>query len=564
MCDAVTVTDVDIEAAQPPQDDPADSVDATSHDVVIVGAGFSGLYALFRLKEKGLSAIVLEAADDVGGTWYWNRYPGARCDVESVEYSYSFSPELDQEWTWSERYASQPEILRYLNHVADRFDLRPNIVFNTRVEAAAYDERLGKWTVTTETGRQVTARFCIMATGGLSAPISPPFEGADTFDGLSLMTSTWPKEGVDLTGKRVAVIGTGSSGIQAVPEIAGHAARVSVFQRSPNYSIPGRNRKLTAQEVAEQKATYPDRRERQRFSFTGTTIELNMRRGRDLTPAEQQAELDRRWEAGGALDFTAAFRDVLTDMATNKVVQDYLSAKIRERAQGSGLADLVTPKQPFGVKRPCVDHGYYETLALDHVDLVDVGKDPIAAITPTGVKLASGVEHDADAIVYAIGYDAISGALARIDIRGKDGRTLREEWAAGPETYLGLAVAGFPNMFLVAGPGSALGVTMMIPLIEQNVEWITDLIAPIARHDIAVEATRSAQDAWTRQVDEGAKRSVFSASTNSYYWGANVPGKPRRLSIYLGGFLRYRTECDRIAAGGYDGFTMQPTRVAVH
>ena len=525
-------------------------------DVVVVGAGFSGLYALHLLRRGGFPVRVLAPAPEVGGTWFWNAYPGARCDVESADYSYSFSPELDQEWEWSERYAAQPEILRYLNHVADRFALRGDIQLNTTVHSATYDDATAEWTLTTDSGTLV-ARYCVFATGGLSAPLAPPFEGADTFAGESYMTATWPQGGVDFKGKRVAVIGTGASGIQSIPVIAADAAHVTVLQRTPNFTVLGRNRDLDAAEIADQKATYPERRKRQRASYGGTSTQPHMRRAAECTPDEQLEELRRRSAEGGALTYVGAFRDVLTDLDANRVVADFVRSDIRSRVTDPELVDLVTPTDhPFAGKRPCVDHGYFEALCRDNVDVVNVRDNPIAAIEPTGVRLADGTLIEVDIIVYAIGYDAISGALLRIDIQGRNGIRLQDAWAQGPTSYLGLAIAGFPNLFTVAGPGGPLGLTMMVALAEQNIEWIAACITDLdARGVRAIEATPEAQQKWTEEVEQRAQRSVFAAAPNSYYTGANVPGKPRRFSIYLGGFARYQAICNAVAADGYDGFT---------
>ncbi|MGE4425048.1 MAG: flavin-containing monooxygenase [Solirubrobacteraceae bacterium] len=531
-----------------------DRVDDTGPDVVVVGAGFTGLYALHRLRQAGLSVVVLDAAPEIGGTWYWNGYPGARCDVESADYSYSFSPELDQEWEWSERYAAQPEILRYINHVADRFRLRPHIRLGVRVTAASFDEDDSTWTLTCDSGETLSARFCVFATGGLSAPLRPGFPGVDAFRGESYMTSLWPRDGVDLRGKRVAVIGTGSSGLQVVPEIADEAAHVTVLQRTPNYSVLGGNRPLTRDDLREIRQTYPERRRAQRTGYTGLSLRANPRRAAEMTEEERRTELESRWEEGGALLFTVAFKDVLTDPEANRVVADFIRERIRERTGDPRLADVVCPTDhPFAARRPCADHGFYEALSRDDVELVDVRSDPISQITETGIRLASGADHDVDVIVYALGYDAVTGAMSRIDIVGRDGVALADAWAAGPDNYLGLGVAGFPNMFMIGGPGSP--VAMMIALGERQADWIATCITELDRRGAAsIEATPDAQARWVDHIDELMRRTIYSQARDTYYFGANVPGKALRFPLYLGGLAHYEQLCEQSAADGYAGF----------
>lgn len=535
--------------------------DHTDHDVIVVGAGFAGLYALYRLRELGFRVRVVEAADGIGGTWYWNAYPGARCDVESMEYSYSFSPELDQEWEWSERYAAQPEILRYLEHVADRFDLRRDIRLGTRIASAVYDEAAARWTLIDEQGNESSCRYVIFATGSLSAPLTPTFPGVETFAGESYMTQTWPREAVDLGGKRVALIGTGSSGIQVLPVIAEQAARVTVFQRTANFSAPGRNRPLTSDDHARMHTGYPEHRAAQRNSQSGVVLEINRRRGAEMSPDQRRTELETRWAQGGVLPFTVAFRDVLTDVETNGVITDFIRDRIRDRVVDPQVAELLCPADHlFGGKRPCVDHGYFEAYNRDNVELVSVRGNPITAITPTGPMLADGSRYDVDVIVYANGYDAISGALSRIDIRGRGGRSLRTEWSDGPHTYLGLAMAGFPNMFSLAGPGSPAVLAMMIGLAEQNVDWVAECLTYLRAHGIEeIEASADAQEAWTQQVQAIADGIAAYRDTESYYVGANVAGKPRAFPIFVGGMLRYRAVCDQVAAAGYQGFVRNRT-----
>jgi len=535
------------------------------YDAIVVGAGLAGLYMLHRLREQGLSVRVLEAAPDIGGTWYWNAYPGARCDVESMDYSYSFSPELEQEWTWTEKYPSQPEILAYINHVAERFDLRRDIQLDTRVTAAVYDELGSRWNVETETGERFRVPFCIFATGCLSAPLKPAFPGIDSFEGEWYMTQAWPREEVDFKGKRVAVIGTGSSGVQSIPVIAEDAAHVTVFQRTPNFSVPGRNRPLEDDEIAERKANYPEHREKQRWAPAGIPLDIGPK-ALEISEEARVAEMEKRWAYGGAPIFNTAFADIMTNLKTNEVVQDFVRDKIRAKVDHPEVADLLCPTDhPFAAKRLCVDHGYFETFNRDNVDLVDIRPNPINEITPTGVKLEDGSEYAVDIIVFALGYDAMSGALLRIDIRGKDDIALRDEWANGPRTYLGLGMAHFPNLFTVTGPGSPAVLAVMIVAIEQHVEWIADCIAFMREHGIeAIEPMLPAQEQWMAHVDEVASSTVFPLAKNSYYVGANVPGKPNVFAIYVGGLDAYRRKCDEVTEHGYEGFALSRTPDDLH
>jgi cation diffusion facilitator CzcD-associated flavoprotein CzcO len=534
--------------------------DAREYDALIVGAGLAGLYALYRLREQGLSVRVLEAADGIGGTWYWNAYPGARCDVESMDYSYSFSPELEQEWEWTEKYPSQPEILRYINHVADRFDLRTDVQLETRVAAATYDERETRWTVETDQGERFVAQFCIFATGCLSAALKPRFDGVDSFEGDWYMTQQWPHDPVDLKGKRVAVIGTGSSGVQTIPVIAQDAAHVYVFQRTPNFSVPGRNRPLEPEEQRERKAGYREHREKQRWAPAGIPLEIGPN-ALEVSPEERVRLMEERWAYGGAPIFNTAFADIMVNIESNEIVQEFVRDKIRGKVDDQELAELLCPTDhPFAAKRLCVDHGYFETFNRPNVELVNIRRNPIREITPKGVKLQDGTEYEVDTIVFAIGYDAMSGSLLRIDIRGLGGVSLKDEWANGPRTYLGLGMAHFPNLFTVTGPGSPAVLAVMIVAIEQHVDWIADCIAYLREHEIdAIAPTLKAQEEWMEHVTEVANSTVFPLATNSYYVGANVPGKPRVFAIYVGGLDNYRRRCDEVAATGYDGFALSHT-----
>jgi cyclohexanone monooxygenase len=525
-------------------------------DVVIVGAGIAGLYQLHSLRERGFDAVVLEAAPDVGGTWYWNAYPGARCDVESMSYSYSFSPELDQEWVWTERYAAQPEILSYLRHVADRFDLRRSIRFGVRVASAHWNDEHELWTLTGESGEVVRARACVFATGTLSAPLSPPFEGVGDFAGESYQTQLWPHHDVSFAGKRVGVVGTGSSGVQSIPVIAATAAHVTVFQRTANFSIPTRNRPLSAEEIAERKADYDSHRAAQRRAQSGYPLHVSEVSASELSAEEQAAELERRWAIGGAPVFNWSFNDVTTSVETNTLVSDFVRQKIRATVADPATAELLVPTDhPIVAKRLIADTGYFESFNRPNVDLVDVRTNPIRRVRENGIELHDGTVHELDTVVWAIGYDAISGPLLRIDVTGRAGRRLRDEWASGPSAYLGLMIAGFPNLFLVTGPGSPAVLAVMTVAIEHHVEWITATLTHLrAVHGTTIEADHVAQREWMHHVDEIAAGTVFPLAGNSYYLGANVPGKPRAFSLYAGGQKRYRDEVDAIVRNGYAGF----------
>ncbi|MER5914332.1 NAD(P)/FAD-dependent oxidoreductase [Streptomyces sp. NPDC001982] len=533
------------------QQSPPEQVDA-----VVVGAGFAGLYQLYRLRELGLSTRVFETADGVGGTWYWNRYPGARCDVESMAYSYSFSEELEQEWEWSERYATQPEILRYAHHVSERFDLLKDIDFNTIVTGAVYDHLAHSWTVTTDTGERVTARFVIMATGCLSAASLPRISGIGSFTGATYHTARWPHEGVDFTGKRVAVIGTGSSGIQSIPLIAEQAAELTVFQRTPHYTLPARNRPLREDEVRERKAGYREFREELRHTPTGIPRELPTHGAFEVTAEERESAYEAAWDAGVLGAFSTAFTDLLVSPAANETAAEFVRDKIRSVVADPATAEALCPRDyPLGTKRPCMDTDYYATYNKPHVRLVDLRATSIEEITEKGVRTADR-EYQVDAIVFATGFDALTGALAAIDIRGRQGLALRDKWAAGPRNYLGLVSAGFPNLFTVTGPLSPSVLSNMMVSIEQHVEWITDCIAYLRRNGLTeIDTTTEVEDAWTEHVAEVASGTLYPQAA-SWYMGANVPGKPRIFMPYLGGVGAYRVKCGEVAADGYAGFTL--------
>ncbi|SDR23040.1 flavin-containing monooxygenase [Thermostaphylospora chromogena] len=524
-------------------------------DVVIVGAGFSGMYMLHRIRGLNLSAIVFEAGSDVGGTWYWNRYPGARVDVESLAYSYSFSEELEQEYEWQERYPAQPEILRYARHVAERFDLRRDIRFDTRVTAATYDEKARRWLVRTGRGDAVTARFLVMATGCVSVPKLPEIPGVDRFGGVSYHTANWPHEGVDFTGLRVGVIGTGASGVGAIPVIAEQAADLTVFQRTPAYSFPARNRRLRPDEIADMKANYRAFRKAQRESGFGVPIAVPTRSALEVSPEEREAAYERAWAEGGLYSLMNTYTDLYTSQAANDTVKRFIHRKIREIVKDPRTAADLCPDYPVGTKRPCLDTGYYETYNRENVHLVNLRRTPIVEVTERGIR-TSDREHVLDAIVYATGFDAMTGALTNVDIRGRGGVSLKESWRDGPRTYLGIGTAGFPNMFMITGPGSPSVLTNMIVSIEQHVEWVADAIAYLQSRGLAtIEATRQAQDTWVDHVNLVAGYTLFP-KTDSWYTGANVPGKPRVFMPYAAGFNRYRKRCDEVAARGYTGFTL--------
>ena len=526
-------------------------------DAVIIGAGFAGLYALHRLRRLGLKARVFETGADVGGTWYWNRYPGCRCDVESMEYSYSFDDTLQQEWNWTERYASQPEILAYARHVADRFDLRRDITFNTRVTAARWDEADKIWHVRTETGETVQARWCIMATGVLSAGRIPEFEGLDQFQGATFHTSTWPHEGVDFSGQRVAVMGTGSSGVQAIPLIAQQASRLHVLLRTPNYVVPARNGPLPESEIRRFKSNYPQLREEARNAKGGVLLRLRKESASEVSAQERERAFEERWQIGGAFNFQTTFSDIQTNLQANTYASDFLRGKIAQIVKDPVKARWLQPRHLLGTRRLCVGTDFYETFNRPNVDLVNLREEPIAGFTRKGVRVGSR-EIELDAVVFATGFDAMTGALSAIDISGRGGATLRQHWAHGPRTCLGLMSAGFPNLFLITGPGSPSVLSNVIVSIEQHVEWVTDCMAAMkSRGQAAIEPTAQAEAEWSEHVATLGANSLF-ADGESWYLGSNVPGKPRVFLPYAGGVPAYRERCAQVAAQGYAGFTLTP------
>lgn len=531
------------------------AVDVAAVDVVVVGAGFGGLYALHTFRSQGLSVRVFEAAPAVGGTWYYNRYPGARCDVESVDYCYSFSDELQQEWTWTEKYATQAEILDYINWVADKLDLRRDITFETRVTAAVLDEATLRWTVTTDTGETIDARFVVMATGPLSAAMTPDFPGLDTFGGEVYHTAHWPHEGVDFTGKRVAVIGTGSSGIQSIPIIAEQAEQLHVFQRTANYSVPAGNRPLTSAEVADIKANYAERRRMSWRSGGGSPHVAHPKLTMEATAQERREAFEKRWELGGVL-FSKTFADQMTSLEANEEARKFYEAKIRAVIDDPDVADALIPNDhPIGTKRICTDSNYFQTFNRPNVTLVNVRKTPIESIDESGINTTDG-HYAIDALVLATGFDAMTGTLAKIDIVGRGGEKLVDDWAAGPRTYLGLGTDGFPNLFLVSGPGAPAVLANMVLHAEAHVNWIADAIAYLDQHGYsAMEPTADAVDGWIAECAQRAESTLFTKA-NSWYMGANVPGKPRVFMLFIGGFGVYLDICNEAAAAGYKGFDL--------
>ena len=526
--------------------------------VVVVGAGFAGLYTLYRLRERGMSARVFETGTDVGGTWYWNRYPGARCDVESLQYSYSFSPELRKEWTWSERYGGQPEILRYIKHVADRFDLRRDIKFNTRVKSAVFNDETNLWTVETDQGDVVLATFCIMATGCLSTPYEPAYPGLEDYQGDIYHTGTWPHDEVDFSGKRVGIIGTGATAIQIIPVVAEQVEHLTIFQRTANYSIPGHNRPADPEVEREFNAHYDARLDKARHSFGGITGHPPPRvSALEETPEERNRFFEERWaDGGGTFSMLTTYRDLLVSREANDLAADFVRDKIRSIVKDPEVAELLTPKnQPIGAKRLPVDTFYFETYNRENVTLVDIKSDPIERVTPTGVQTGKAV-YEFDSLILATGFDAMTGALLAMDIRREGGSTLQEIWEEGPKSYLGIMVAGIPNMFTITGPGSPSVKMNMIHAIEQHTDWIMTCLDDLRAKGVdRIEPTEKAQKDWVEHSREVAEATLMPEA-NSWYVGANIPGKPRVFMPYFGGFERYWQHCDEIVADGYRGFTL--------
>ncbi|MCA0305329.1 MAG: NAD(P)/FAD-dependent oxidoreductase [Proteobacteria bacterium] len=536
-------------------------------DVAIVGGGLAGLYAIHRLRKLGLSVRAYEQGSGIGGTWFWNRYPGARCDVESLEYSYSFSEELQQEWKWPERYGTQPEILKYINHVADRFDLRRDVQLDTRIETATFDRATNLWTLKTRAGETIEARFVVMAAGNLSTPRLPDFKGLKSFKGKWYHSGLWPHEGVDFSGQRVGVIGTGSSGVQMIPIIARQARHLTVFQRTANFSLPARNAPMETERERRHKANYRERR----ISAYDTPFAIGghprpTRSALEVSDDERNRAYESKWQEGGSISYLYAYTDLLVNKQSNDTASEFVRNKIRATVKDPRTAELLAPKDhPIGTKRLCLDTNYYETYNRPNVSLVDVRSDPIAEITETGLRTEGGQSFELDAIVFATGFDAMTGALREIDIRARNDQagggevSLRDHWAGGPLTYLGLMVSGFPNMFIVTGPGSPGVKTQMIASIEQHVDWIADCLDHLAQNGLdRIEPTPEAEQAWVEHVNQVADSTLYPLA-NSWYVGANIPGKPRVFMPYVGGFDRYKKHSEAIAAKGYEGFALGRT-----
>jgi cyclohexanone monooxygenase len=534
-------------------------------DVAIVGGGLAGLYAIHRLRGMGLKVRAYEAGSGVGGTWFWNRYPGARCDVESLEYSYSFSNDLQQEWKWPERYGTQPEILKYIDHVADRFDLRRDVQLNTRITSAVFDSNASEWTLKTDGGEEIRARYCVMAAGNLSTPRVPDFKGLKNFTGKWYHSGLWPHEGVDFAGLRVGVIGTGSSGVQMIPIIASQARHLHVFQRTANFSLPARNAPMEPEREQCHKAEYPARR----AAAADTPFAIGghpkpTKSALAVAEEERNKAYESKWQEGGSISYLYAYTDLLVNKESNDTASEFVRDKIRGIVKDKTTGELLAPKDhPIGTKRLCLDTNYYETYNRDNVTLVDVRSDPIQEITKKGLRTTGGQQFELDAIVFATGFDAMTGALREIDVRTTDRAVLRDHWEGGPLTYLGLMVSGFPNMFVVTGPGSPGVKTQMIAAIEQHVDWIADCIGHMRKERFdCIEASPQAEHDWVSHVNQVADSTLYPLA-NSWYVGANIPGKPRVFMPYVGGYDRYKRHCDAIAAKGYEGFTLSRSKATV-
>lgn len=525
-------------------------------DAVIIGAGFAGLRALNTLRGMGKRVVVLEASEGVGGVWYHNGYPGARCDVESYDYSYSFSPELEQEWRWSERYATQPEILRYINHVADRFDLRKDICFKTRMAGAKYDETAARWTIRSEDGRTWSAQFLVMCVGQLSTPKSPSYPGQDSFKGEIIHSGVWPKHKVEFAGKRVAIIGTGSSGMQMTPVIAREAAHLTVFQRTANYSIPAANAPVTDEEDRQVKANYKARREQAWNSPTGLGFMPNRQSALEVSPEEREKVYEAAWNRYG-FGFALAYHDILLSKPANDTAAEFIRRKIGSVINDPVVRDKLTPKgHPFAARRPSVDSGYFQAFNRDNVELADLREFPIVAFTPEGIRTAAKLHHF-DIIIFATGFDAFTGSLLKPEIVGRGGNTLKDKWSAGPVTQLGVSVADFPNMLIVVGPGSPSLLSNVMVSTEEQIDWLAALIRKMdTEHLVEFEADPQAEREWVQHVNDRAKETLY-LTADSYYNGAEVAGKPRVFMPYSGGVRGYRRILQKCAAEGYTGFHLR-------
>ena len=531
-------------------------------DAVIVGAGFSGLYLLHRLRKAGFSTRVFERGGGVGGTWYWNRYPGARCDVESLQYSYSFDEQLQQEWHWPEKFSAQPDILAYANHVADRFDLKKDIEFNTEVKVGCFDEKSSSWKITTSKGEKVTARFFIMATGCISTTQVPSIKGLNNYKGNTYHTGNWPHEEVNFAGQNIAVIGTGSSGIQSIPVLAEQANNLTVFQRTPNYSIPSQNEPMTNKYEQSWKDVYTARRKEMRYSAHGSLKDLNNVPALSVDEEQRQQLYSERWAIGGT-GFLGSFNDLLTNADANYTAAEFVRQQIKKIVEDQETAEILCPTTyPIGTKRICIDTGYFETYNRKNVKLIDISKRPIQRLVSNGI-VANEQLYVFDSIIFATGFDAMTGSLFNVDIKGRKGIALRDKWNAGPKTYLGLMSASFPNLFMITGPGSPSVKSNMIMSIEQHVDLVTDTLLRMRREGLSVvEPELDAENSWVEHVQEVANKTLFPRA-NSWYMGSNIPGKPRLFMPYIGGVGVYREICEEIVADNYRGFKFEKSRHSI-
>ena len=531
-------------------------------DVVVVGAGFSGLYLLYRLRKAGFSTRVFERGGDVGGTWYWNRYPGARCDVESLQYSYSFDEQLQQDWHWPEKFSAQPDILAYANHVADRFNLKKDIEFNIEVKASWFDENLKTWKITTDTGEEINAKYFIMATGCISTTQIPNIKGLSDYVGDTFHTGDWPHEEVDFSGQSIAVIGTGSSGIQSIPVLAKQAKKLTVFQRTPNYSIPSQNEPMTKKYERSWKDVYSERRKEMRYSAHGSLKDLNDVPALSVDEDQRQELYTKRWAIGGT-GFLGSFNDLLINADANYTAAEYVRLQIKRVVKDKETAEILCPRSyPIGTKRICIDTGYFETYNRENVKLVDISKKPIQRLVTDGIIVDDQL-YPFDSIIFATGFDAMTGSIFNVDIKGRDGLALKEKWNAGPKTYLGLMSASFPNLFMITGPGSPSVKSNMIMSIEQHVDLVIETLLSMRRKGLSVvEPELEAENKWVDHVQEVANKTLFPQA-NSWYMGANIPGKPRLFMPYIGGVGAYREICEEIVANNYRGFKFEKSKQAI-
>ena len=529
-------------------------------DALIVGAGFGGIAMLHKLRGLGFQARLVESAAGPGGVWYWNRYPGARCDVESFDYSFSFDPELEQEWHWTEKFAPQTEILAYINHVVERYDLHKDMTFETKVISAHYDEDSCTWSVTTDTGEQITCTYLVMATGTLSVTKFPQVPGIDDFEGDTHHTGAWPHSPVDFTGKRVGIIGVGSSGTQMVGPVSEQAAHLFVFQRTPNFCVPAPNAPMDPAYEAQEKARYRERRAYTRETASGLNRDMHRVSALAVSDEDRRAHYEESWNNAG-FGFIMSYKDLLLSDEANQTAVDFINGKIREIVKDPAVAALLTATDyPFGAKRPSVDSRYYQAFNRDNVTLVDIRSAPIERITATGIATADA-DYDLDVIVFATGYDALTGALSRIQFVGKDGNVMSEKWAAGPRTYLGISSHGFPNLFIVAGPGSPSVLSNVMVSIEQHAEWISGLLVHARENGIVeIEVDLDEENAWVEHVNDLAAATLYPKA-NSWFLGADIPGKPRVFMPYSGGLRAYRRKCNEVAAGDYQGFVLRSASV---